>query len=77
MPIDDSLIARIRRSGYAGDAAQDSQKVEDYKVTHYTNEDVMRTHFENLAEEKLHRIADDSHQDHKAVTGQVPNEPKD
>lgn len=76
MPIDNGFMAKLRRSGYAGDGPQATQAAED-KVAGADPMDVLRTRYEQLSEQKLHKIADTSHQDHKSVTGQTPNMEKD
>lgn len=45
---DDSLFAKIRRSGWAGQAQQEAQKVDDVKARGYTDEDAQRTQYENV-----------------------------
>ncbi len=76
MGIDDGILAKIRRSGYAGSAAKDTQRQEDEKSSGYSSEDVRRTAYENLSEDKLHAHADASHQEHKSRTGQAPKDNK-
>ncbi len=73
MGIDDGIFAKIRRSGYAGTDAAKRQYEDDVKARGYSDQDVRRTEYERLSDEKLHKHAEDSHQAHKAVTGTPPD----
>lgn len=64
MPIDDGVMARIRRSGWAGSGPQATQEADDRIARN--PDDYLRTQYENLAEKMLHREADQSAQDHSA-----------
>jgi hypothetical protein len=59
----DEFLANVRRKGYAGKAAQEAQEVDDYRAKNY----------HEMTEEALNKRAEQSHQEHKKVTGQVPD----
>ena len=70
MPIDDGLMAKLRRSGWAGDAAKRTQEIEDVKADGYGSQ----MDYHTMNEDKLNQMVDESHARHRDSTGQVPDE---